>query len=50
MLELRVLLCVLLWHFEVEKLPDEMVDFAANDFLTIEPRNTLVKLKFIERS
>lgn len=50
MLELRVLLCVLLWHFEVERLPDSMVDFEANDFLTIEPKNTLVKLKGIDQT
>lgn len=50
MLELRVLLCVLVWHFEIQKLPDALIDFGANDFLTIEPRNALVKLKPIERT
>ncbi|KAK4506666.1 hypothetical protein PRZ48_000398 [Zasmidium cellare] len=50
LLEFRVLLCVLLYHFELEKLPDGMVDFEANDFLTIEPRNALAKLRVIERS
>ncbi|KAF2171188.1 hypothetical protein M409DRAFT_18305 [Zasmidium cellare ATCC 36951] len=49
MLEFRVLLVVLLWHFELLELPRELVDFEANDFLTIEPRNTRVRLRVVER-